>query len=186
MKKIMITASAFLFSMALTTGAMAAGEYGSGAQTSPGVSATQQQGQFNVKSTDDLVGLSVMGQQDEEIGSISDLLVDAQTGQLAFAIVSAGGVLGVGGDQYIVPWNALQISPEAEDARVNISSDRLQEAPTGDSVADRQEAEQIHQFYGVSPYWEDQQMQSPMMRDQQQDMMMDQQQQQQQDEPMMR
>jgi sporulation protein YlmC with PRC-barrel domain len=182
MKKIMMTASAFIFSMALTTGVMAAGEYGGSSATTSG-SAQQQ---FNVKSADDLVGLSVMGQQDEEIGSISDILVDTETGQVAFAIVSAGGVLGVGGDQYIVPWTALQISPEAEDARINISQDRLQEAPTGDSVADRQEAEQIHQFYGVSPYWEDQQqMQQPMM--QEDPMMRDQQQQQeQQQDPMMR
>jgi sporulation protein YlmC with PRC-barrel domain len=184
MKKIMMTASAFIFSMALTTGVMAAGEYGgtggTGAATQPGAA----QEQFNVMSSDDLVGLSVMGQQDEEIGSISDLLVDVQTGQVAFAIVSAGGVLGVGGDQYIVPWTALQVSPEAEDARINISQDRLQEAPTGDSVADRQEAEQIHQFYGVSPYWEDTQMQQPMMQPQEDPMMRDQQQQQ--DDPMMR
>jgi sporulation protein YlmC with PRC-barrel domain len=185
MKKIMMTASAFIFSMALTTGVMAAGEYGGSAGTGAATTGAAQQQQFNVKSTDDLVGMSVMGQQDEEIGSISDILVDTQSGQVAFAIVSAGGVLGVGGDQYIVPWTALQIAPEAEDARINISSDRLQEAPTGDSVADRQEAEQIHQFYGVSPYWEDQQqMQQPMM--QEDPMLRDQQQQQQQDDPMMR
>jgi sporulation protein YlmC with PRC-barrel domain len=192
MKKIMLTASAFLFSLALTTGAFAeGGGYGAGAtdqqQTQQGAGATQQ-GQFNVMSSDDLIGTSVMGLQDEEIGSISDILIDVETGQAAFAVVSANGVLGIGADQYLVPWAALEMGPEAEDVRLAISSDRLQQAPTGETVADRQEAEQIHQFYGVAPYWESQPGQQPQMQMEQQDdpMMRDQQQEQRQEDSIFR
>jgi sporulation protein YlmC with PRC-barrel domain len=167
MKKIMMTASALLFSLALTTGAVAAGGgYGTGAtgqqngqtQQQPGAGVgtqQQQQQQLNVMSADDLIGQSVVGLQDEDLGSISDVLIDVENGQVAFAIVSANGVLGVGAEQYIVPWAALEISPEAEEVRLAISQDRLEQAPTGETVADRQEAEQIHQFYGVAPYWEE-------------------------------
>ena len=46
---------------------------------------------------------------------------------------------------------------------VNIPRDQLQEAPKGgmEAVADREQGRHIHQFYGVSPYWEEGQATQP-------------------------
>lgn len=160
MKKMMITASVFLFSMALTTGAMAAGEYGSAAQQSPSQSEQQlgagsaQQMQQEVKSTNKLIGKAVAGKQGQEIGNISDIMIDTQTGQVAYALVSAGGILGMGEEQYIVPWNALHADPQTGQLGLNISKEQLKNAPKGQTVANREQARKIFEFYGVSPYWE--------------------------------
>ncbi|MDA8163584.1 MAG: PRC-barrel domain-containing protein [Desulfobacteraceae bacterium] len=159
MKKMMITASAFLFSMALTTGVMAAGEYSSGSSqssTSSGAamqspSAQQEQA---VKSTNKLIGKAVKGSQGQDIGNVSDIMIDTQTGQVAYALVSAGGVLGMGENQYIVPWNALHTDPTTDTLTLNMSAEQLKNAPKGQTVANREQARKIFQFYGVAPYWE--------------------------------
>lgn len=187
MKKIMVTASAFLFSMALTTGALAAGEYGSdhakeGQQAEQQMGAEQQDsqqfaaqqaGQQQVKSTNKLIGKAVKSSDGQELGNVSDIMVDVESGQVGYALVSSGGVLGMGEDQYIVPWKALQTDPQTEALTLNISQDKLKQAPKGQTVADQEQAREIHQFYGVSPYWEEggqqemqqqpTQMEEPMM-----------------------
>ncbi|MEJ2033464.1 MAG: PRC-barrel domain-containing protein [Deltaproteobacteria bacterium] len=167
MKKMMITASALLFSITLTTGAMAAGEYGSEAGQSSSqseqVQATQQEQQ--VKSTNKLIGRAVMGHQGQEIGNISDIMIDTQTGQVAYALVSSGGVLGMGENQYIVPWNALHIDPQTNQLALDMSKDQLKDAPKGQTVATRKQAEKIFQFYGVAPYWEQGAQQQPQKQE---------------------
>lgn len=43
----------------------------------------------------------------EDIGDVEDLIVDTKDHSIAYAIVSHGGVLGVGDEKYIVPFKAL-------------------------------------------------------------------------------
>lgn len=164
MKKMMITALALLFSITLTTGAMAAGEYGSEAGQTPSQLQTTQQEQ-QVKSTNKLIGRAVMGRQGQEIGNISDIMIDTRTGQVAYALVSSGGVLGMGENQYIVPWNALHIDPQTNQLALNMSKDQLKDAPKGQTVATRKQAEKIFQFYGVAPYWERGAQQQPQQQE---------------------
>jgi sporulation protein YlmC with PRC-barrel domain len=56
----------------------------------------------------DLRGTRVYGANDENIGSINDVLVDRQ-GQLVAVIVGVGGFLGIGQKDVAVPFQALEI-----------------------------------------------------------------------------
>ena len=114
-------------------------------------------------TADDLGGAKIQNQQGEEIGSVDKVVLDSKDGQIAYVVVTSGGFWGVGGEKAVIPWKAVQLQQEAGEDEpiltVNVSKEQLMNAPQGDveEIMDRQQAEQIHQYYGVAPYWEGQQ-----------------------------
>lgn len=44
----------------------------------------------------------------ERIGFIKDLIIDTDSGAIAFAILSIGGLFGIGSKLYVVPWRLLE------------------------------------------------------------------------------
>lgn len=89
------------------------------------------QGQNQVM-TDQLVGNAVVNQQNEEIGSINQLII-TQDGQIAAVVVGVGGFLGIGEKNVAVSWDQLQITqnPETQEmvASVNMDRQQLEDAP---------------------------------------------------------
>jgi sporulation protein YlmC with PRC-barrel domain len=170
MHKIMISASAFLFSMALSTGAFAQGGYGAPGQAGPGAAPPQSQapaqtqqppvavqpgqmGPCEIVTSNQLIGQTVRTPDGENLGQITGLMMDAQTGQIGYAVLSSGGVLGIGRKDYVVPWTALEIDPQQGVVVLDISPERLREAPAAGEITTYDEGMRIHEFYGVTPYW---------------------------------
>lgn len=61
-----------------------------------------------VCKADEIVGSEVKGSQGDTIGEIQDLIIAPETGKIAFVTVSHGGVLGIGADEFVVPWDHLR------------------------------------------------------------------------------
>jgi len=55
-----------------------------------------------------LAGGEVFNASRDEIGEIHDVVIDAATGAITHAIISAGGFLGIGDRHVAVPWKLLQ------------------------------------------------------------------------------
>jgi hypothetical protein len=79
--------------------------------------------------TSDLVGLSVKDASGKDAGKIEDLLTNSR-GQVAYAVVSFGGIMGIGDKLYAVPWNAMVIDREAKTAYLDVTKDTLDRAPS--------------------------------------------------------
>jgi sporulation protein YlmC with PRC-barrel domain len=179
MKKISALTTALVAGSLLMTG-------GAMAQTHPGVTEPgsgiqqrqqqqmgqqpmmrQQMGQQQVKAADELKNFSLRDQQGQNIGEIDQVLVDLQQGQIGYVVVEAQG------QSHVIPWNALRADAQQQTLTLQISADRFRQAPTGDAqmVQDMEQARQIHQFYGVSPYWEEGAMIDQRMRQQQHEQM---------------
>jgi|SwirhirootsSR2_FD_contig_121_255722_length_888_multi_7_in_0_out_0_1 hypothetical protein len=77
----------------------------------------------------EIVGLSVKDVADKDAGKIEDLMMDAR-GHIAYAIVSFGGLLGVGDKLYAVPWDAMVIDREHKTAYLDVSKETLERAPS--------------------------------------------------------
>lgn len=107
--------------------------------------------QLHLTRTDQLVGKSVQGAQNENLGVISDFKIDAEAGQIRYMVLDSGG------ERYVVPWQAVDFQHPRGQFKLAITADRLKQAPKGAEIADRQQAERIFQFYGVAPYWEKEQ-----------------------------
>jgi sporulation protein YlmC with PRC-barrel domain len=119
----------------------------------------------------ELIGKNVKDPAGEDLGSIEDVIV-GQDGRVQHIIISHGGVLGVGGSNTPVPWEAAQLRVEADDeVMASISKERLENAPsfTGDeypNFADRQYDQQLRSYYGVEQQQPQQQPQQPQPQQQ--------------------
>lgn len=60
-----------------------------------------------------LTGLAVMNQEGAIIGSVDDLEIDEENGQITALLIHRGGVLGIGGAHEAVPASAIRgVGPE--------------------------------------------------------------------------
>lgn len=105
---------------------------------------------------DILIGDSVVNGQDENLGDIKEIMLDMRSGQVAYAVLSFGGFLGMGEKLFAVPWQALQLDTVNKRFVLNIDKERLQNAPGFDpdawpDMSDLGWANQIHSFYGTDP-----------------------------------
>jgi len=105
---------------------------------------------------DTLLGDSVVNGADEDLGDIKEIMLDMNTGQVAYAVLAFGGFLGMGEKLFAVPWQALHLDTVNKRFVLDIDKQRLQSAPGFDKdawpdMADTQWANQIHAFYGTDP-----------------------------------
>ena len=105
---------------------------------------------------DTLIGDSVVNAADQDLGDIKEIMLDMQTGQVAYAVLSFGGFLGMGDKLFAVPWQALHLDTVNKRFVLDIDKDRMQNAPGFDKdawpdMADARWAQHIHSFYGTDP-----------------------------------
>jgi sporulation protein YlmC with PRC-barrel domain len=105
---------------------------------------------------DTLLGDKVVNGYDVELGDIKEIMLDMQTGQVAYAVLAFGGFLGMGEKLFAVPWQALHLDTANKRFVLNVDKDRLKTAPgfnkdAWPDMADVHWASQIHSFYGTDP-----------------------------------
>ena len=79
-------------------------------------------------STDNLIGLEVVDAHRESIGRIDALMLESD-GRVAGAVLSIGGVLGVGGKRVGVPWDRLEVYGEQDFAVLQMTRSEIERAP---------------------------------------------------------
>ncbi len=109
-------------------------------------------------TADTLIGNEVANHQGETLGEIEDIMLDVPNGRVAYAVVSAGGFLGMGERLFAIPWQALKLDTENKCFLLDASKDRLKNAPGFDkdhwpSQAEQQWQTEVHSYYGTTPYW---------------------------------
>ncbi len=105
-------------------------------------------------SASSLCSDSVRNAQGEDLGSIKDLMVDVTTGDVEYAVLSFGGVFGIGDKYFAVPWQALKVDQIEKCLILDVSKDRLKDAPGFDkdnwpNMADAQFRDSIYGHYGI-------------------------------------
>ena len=78
---------------------------------------------------DTLIGDDVYNHSDEELGDIKEIMLDMRTGQIAYAVLSFGGVLGMGDKLFAVPWERLTLDTVNKRFLLNVDKDQLKDAP---------------------------------------------------------
>jgi sporulation protein YlmC with PRC-barrel domain len=113
-----------------------------------------------IMAADTLEGNKVVNLEGDDLGSISEIMIDVPKGRIAYAVLSFGGILGMGDKLFAVPWNALILDADEKCFILNVDKQVLKNAPGFDkdhwpSMADQRWASDIHTHYGVRPYWDD-------------------------------
>jgi sporulation protein YlmC with PRC-barrel domain len=77
---------------------------------------------------------------------------------VAFAILGAGGALGVGEKQYALPPNAFTLAADKKSLATGVDKDKLASAPqfnnNWNQLSDRRFAARVYQHWGKQPYWD--------------------------------
>lgn len=100
-------------------------------------SAADRQGEASVRSmtssqhrVSDVIGATVVDEDGQEVGSLDDLVVSTSTGDIE-AVLSVGGILGIGAKLIAVPLDEIDLSTSGDELRVSLgmSSNELSDRP---------------------------------------------------------
>ena len=81
---------------------------------------------------DNLTGTDVRNVEDENLGSVHDVILDPASGTVSYVLVARGGFLGLGEEYVAVPWERLHATPGLETIVLTLSQEELEQAPTID------------------------------------------------------
>jgi sporulation protein YlmC with PRC-barrel domain len=106
-----------------------------------------------VLSAGSLIGTAVVNAAGESLGSIEEIMLHTDTGDVAYAVLSFGGFLGIGDKLFAVPWEAMTIDATSERIVLDVDRDRLENAPGFDKdnwplTADAAWMSEVHGYYG--------------------------------------
>lgn len=75
-------------------------------------------------------GIPAYGWDGKKIGRIHSLIINRLTGQVAYAVLSFGGFLGLGQSYHPVPWGLLAYDPDKEGYLVKVDKAMLEGSPS--------------------------------------------------------
>ncbi len=99
-----------------------------------------------------VIGMDVENAQGEDLGDITDLVLDFDKGQIAYVVIGSGGVLGVGDTLHAVPWRSLDLSDKMDKFVLNVDKNQWKNAPgfpnnKWPEVADKTFRQRVDSYY---------------------------------------
>ncbi len=113
---------------------------------------------IHVLSASTLAGDRVKNPAGEHVGDIKEIMLDVDHGRIAYAVMSFGGVLGIGEKLFAVPWSALRLDEQDESLVLDVTKEQLKESDGFDkddwpNFADAKFHTSTYERYGQRPYW---------------------------------
>jgi len=113
----------------------------------------------NVLSATAVIGDSIVNRAGESLGKIEELMLDLEKARVAYAVLSFGGVMGIGEKLFAVPFEALKLDASREHFMLDVDKDKLKNAPGFEKnhppkASDRTWGAEVHKYYGIKPYWQ--------------------------------
>ena len=100
-------------------------------------------------------GTEVYNRGGDHLGEVYNFMVDKISGQVAYAVMSFGGFLGIGRRYHALPWEALDYDVKQGGYVVDTDIEKLKSAPTfgpqEDPWADPNYPAGIRDYWGVPP-----------------------------------
>ncbi|MDP1863654.1 MAG: PRC-barrel domain-containing protein [Thiobacillus sp.] len=114
---------------------------------------------MTIISSSTIAGDKVVNRNGEGLGDIKDLMIDVDSGRVAYAVLEFGGFMGMGSKLFAVPLSAMEADTHNKRFIFDQSKESLENAPGFDkddwpTFTDRDWGSSVHQYYGVRPYWE--------------------------------
>jgi sporulation protein YlmC with PRC-barrel domain len=137
MKKLIAAATMLsVFGFLLTVGALAQPAPGPGTTrdptiTRPPATAPTTPGMMNEVYASKIIGASVKNAQGESLGKIDELVIDPHDAKIKAAVVSVGGVLGIGAKSVAIPWDKVTMGSgtDRDTVVVAMGKEELEQAP---------------------------------------------------------
>jgi len=125
--------------------------------------AVEASGRYHLVKASDLKGTDVKTSDGKDAGEIADLAVDPNKGRIAFFVLSSGGFLGFGKNDYVLPWQACTTAfDEDKDlvCRLTVPQAKFERAPVyvGDDwkrMSSPVFVKEVYTYYETPVYWKD-------------------------------
>ena len=119
---------------------------------------TGTQKSHRLVASDRVEGTKVCRPDGTKIGTIKRLMIDKLSGNVAYAILSFGGLLGLGEKHLPVPWARMSYSTALEAYELDLTDDELAKAPSYAADkdfdwGDRTGEIRLHDYYRTRAYW---------------------------------
>ncbi len=106
----------------------------------------------NWQKASDLIGKDTHNAKNEDIGKISDLVVDPDSGRVLYGILSFRSKL------FPVPFNAMNLTSDGKKVVLNIDKEALKDSIAftdrdWPNMVDPRWSTEVHTVYNVQPYW---------------------------------
>lgn len=98
-------------------------------------------------------GTAVYNRDGEKLGTVQKFMVDKRTGQAEYAVLSFGGLFGLGKDHYPLPWDVLAYDTDKGGYVVDLDKETLEKAPRyeedDEPSYDRDYGQRVYDYYGI-------------------------------------
>lgn len=98
-------------------------------------------------------GTAVFGRDGEKLGRIEYFMVDKLSGCAAYAVLSFGGLFGLGDNHYPLPWGVLDYDVERGGYAVDLDRETLKSGPNFRAGEEPEFGEdygrRIYEYYGI-------------------------------------
>ncbi len=99
------------------------------------VKAHENLGTYRFVKSSVLTGAEVFNYNDENIGTVTDLIIDRGSGQITQAVIESGAILGMGGKSIAVPFNRLKWDNAEQQFALDMTQERIDRAVEFDPEA---------------------------------------------------
>lgn len=106
-----------------------------------------------------MIGSEVKNHNGNDLGDIVDIMLDAKTGDPAYAVISTG-FLGFGDRYFAVPFKAFIVDARHDRIWLKISRDDFKKSPNFDrekwpGFPHKEFIKKVHDYYRLKTYWEE-------------------------------
>ena len=111
----------------------------------------------SVLSASTLAGDKVKNSKGEDLGKVEELMIDLESGRVAYAVLSFGGGFMHAGKLFAIPWGSLAVDQEEKNLILNVTPEMLETAEGFDKdhwpdMADPAFLNRTYAHYGIKPW----------------------------------
>lgn len=106
-----------------------------------------------------VIGMNAYNEEGKNVGTVKDIVIDAQSGKVRYAALSVGGFLGINDKMFAIPWTAFEVRPREGDPKehllvLNVTKAQLEKAPgfheeTWPNFGDAAYTKSLDDYYGT-------------------------------------
>jgi sporulation protein YlmC with PRC-barrel domain len=110
-----------------------------------------------VLSASTLAGDKVTNDKGEDLGKVEELMIDCDSGRVAYAVLSFGSGFMRSGKLFAIPFASLAVDPQGKQLVLNVTREMLETAEGFDKdnwpdMADPAFLNRVYTHYGIKPW----------------------------------
>lgn len=81
-----------------------------------------------LEPADQLIGMDVKNSEGNNLGMLSDIVLEPNLNYISYGVLTRGGIVGLGEKHFAIPWDMFQFGPERKTLVLNIPQEALEKA----------------------------------------------------------